>query len=91
MTTPAAALVMTPDQVDARPDALVRVNCYRCAVCLFAGNAAPAGGADAVWAAAGCPPLGATDEQVQECPNRPAEPSPAETSVASLSEPLSGG
>lgn len=36
------------------PTAPVRVNCYLCARCLYAGDDVPDGGADAVYQAAGC-------------------------------------
>lgn len=45
---------MSAQDVARNPNAAVRINCYECQRCLFAGDDVPAGGADAVYQAAGC-------------------------------------
>lgn len=65
---------MTADEVAEHPAAPVRVSCYLHNRTLYAGDLLPAGGADGVFAAAGCPDqcpaaLGAADpEPISDTP-----------------------
>lgn len=73
---------MTADEVAARPAALERVSCYLHNRTLYAGDLPPAGGADGVFAAAGCPDqcpaaLGVADpEPISDTPPPAGPPAP---------------
>lgn len=62
---------MTAEEIAEYPTATVRVHCRFHGVCLYAGNTDPEGGAEAVFAAAGCPEGDASIEELEACPARP--------------------
>lgn len=73
---------MTADEVAAHPAATVRVSCYLHNRTLYAGDLPPEGGADGVFAAAGCPDacpaaLGEADpEPISDTPPPAGPPAP---------------
>lgn len=56
------------DELDVAP---IRVVCWPHRVTIYAGHEDPPGGAEGAWAAAGCPPRGCSQAELDACPNRP--------------------
>lgn len=73
------APAMSASEIARHPNAAVRINCYQCQRCLFAGDDVPEGGAEAVYQGAGC------HDDPTTCPG--ATPDPATSTPLPTSRP----
>lgn len=81
---------MPAADVARHPNALVRINCYPCQRCLFAGDEAPEGGAEAVYQAAGCLDDPTTCPGTTPDPARPVATPHATSAPLPTSRPVGG-